>query len=416
MSDSVITVNGLSKRYRIGSRVEARGMLRESLTNAARGLAGRARRLLGGSIGGGLAGEDFWALKDVSFEVKRGEVVGIIGRNGAGKSTLLKILSRITEPTTGRAVLRGRVGSLLEVGTGFHGELSGRDNIYLSGAILGMKKAEIDRKFDEIVAFSGVEKFLDTPIKHYSSGMNVRLGFAVAAHLDPEILLVDEVLAVGDAEFQKKCLGKMSEVAKGGRTVLFVSHNLPMVERLCGHGLLLDHGLLVAFDPISSVLAHYLKGIVPSAAKPVVLPEQGITISKVTLNSKSGIVEPFSHLIIEVELVAERSSRDMALNLMISHPSHSGFLFFTSTRPHSTFPLEIVPGMNRFFCRIENLAICAGTYTLGLGLTIPGRRAIFLEKDFMSFQVAEAFIPGSESLRADPVYGQVYFKNQWTKA
>src|SRR5262249_43592020 len=189
--------------------------------------------------------EEFWALKDVSFEVKRGEVVGIIGRNGAGKSTLLKVLSRVTEPSTGRVTIKGRVASLLEVGTGFHQELTGRENIYLNGAILGMTRAEIRRKFDEIVAFAEVEKFLDTPVKRYSSGMYVRLAFAVAAHLDPEILIVDEVLAVGDAEFQRKCLGKMGEVARGGRTVLFVSHNLPAVTNLCNDLITLAHGNIV---------------------------------------------------------------------------------------------------------------------------------------------------------------------------
>ena len=204
--------------------------------------------------------EDFWALKDIDFEIKRGEVVGIIGRNGAGKSTLLKILSRITEPTTGRITLRGRVASLLEVGTGFHPELTGRENIYLNGAILGMTKAEIRSKFDEIVAFAEIEKFLDTPVKRYSSGMYVRLAFAVAAHLEPEILIVDEVLAVGDAQFQKKCLGKMQDVARGGeRTVLFVSHNMGAVRSLCHTGILLAQGQLVAHGEMEQVIGCYLQ-------------------------------------------------------------------------------------------------------------------------------------------------------------
>ena len=202
--------------------------------------------------------EDFWALKDVSFEVRQGEVIGIIGRNGAGKSTLLKILSRITEPTEGRVTLSGRVASLLEVGTGFHPELTGRENIFLNGAILGMTRAEIAQKFDEIVAFAGTERFLDTPVKRYSSGMYVRLAFAVAAHLEPEILIVDEVLAVGDAEFQQKCLGKMGEVAHSGRTVLFVSHQLAVVENLCQLGLLLDRGRVVKHGPIRDVIAAVL--------------------------------------------------------------------------------------------------------------------------------------------------------------
>ena len=200
----------------------------------------------------------FWALKDVSFEVKRGEVVGIIGRNGAGKSTLLKILSRITEPTEGEVDINGRVGSLLEVGTGFHPELTGRENVYLNGAILGMRRAEIARKFDEIVAFAEVEKFIDTPVKHYSSGMYMRLAFAVAAHLEPEILIVDEVLAVGDAEFQKKSLGKMGEVARGGRTVIFVSHNISAIRQMCGVGLVLQDGRVVRNGPIRLCITDYL--------------------------------------------------------------------------------------------------------------------------------------------------------------
>ena len=205
--------------------------------------------------------DTFWALKDVNFEVERGEVVGIIGRNGAGKSTLLKILSRITYPTEGEITMRGRVGSLLEVGTGFHPELTGRENIYFNGAILGMKKREIDDKFDEIVKFSGVEKFLDTPVKRYSSGMQVRLAFSVAAHLDPEILMVDEVLAVGDAAFQKKCLGKMSEVAEGGRTVLFVSHNMNAVDYLCSKCIFLEEGTIIRYDSdVQSIISDYLFG------------------------------------------------------------------------------------------------------------------------------------------------------------
>lgn len=239
MSDISIRVENVAKRYRLGER-ESYKALRDVLTDAVKA---PMRRLRGGRAGAQAPdANEFWALRDVSFEVPQGEVVGIIGRNGSGKSTLLKILSRITEPTEGRIEMHGRIASLLEVGTGFHHELSGRDNIYLNGAILGMRKAEIDRKFDEIVAFSEVERFLDTPVKRYSSGMYVRLAFAVAAHLDPEILIVDEVLAVGDAAFQKKCLGKMGEVARGGRTVLYVSHNMAAVSQLCNSGIWLKQG------------------------------------------------------------------------------------------------------------------------------------------------------------------------------
>ncbi len=239
----IIRVENLGKRYRIGQRAAPYATLRDSLVQAAVSPINRLRRALNRNGNGSADSErHIWALKDVSFEVKPGEVVGIIGRNGAGKSTLLKILSRVTEPTEGKVDLYGRVGSLLEVGTGFHPELTGRENIYLNGAILGMRRSEIARKFDEIVAFAEVEKFIDTPVKHFSSGMYMRLAFAVAAHLEPEILVVDEVLAVGDAQFQKRCLGKIGDVAKGGRTVVFVSHQLGMIETLCKNAICLVQG------------------------------------------------------------------------------------------------------------------------------------------------------------------------------
>lgn len=248
---SAIVVENLSKRYVIGHQTQA-DTLRDALGGGVRTLWNRLRRQR-------QTREEFYALRDVSFSVEPGEVVGIIGRNGAGKSTLLKILSRITEPTTGRIALNGRVASLLEVGTGFHPELSGRENIFLNGAILGMSRAEIRRKFDEIVAFSEVEKFLDTPVKRYSSGMYVRLAFAVAAHLEPEILIVDEVLAVGDIQFQKKCLGKIRDVAhSGGKTVLFVSHQMGSVRELCSRALLLEKGLLTQNDSSAAIVAAYI--------------------------------------------------------------------------------------------------------------------------------------------------------------
>ena len=255
----IVRVENLSKQYRLGTREAAYGTLRESIVEAVRA---PLKRLRGSN--GKRNSETIWALKGVSFEVDPGEVIGIIGRNGAGKSTLLKVLSRITEPTTGRAELYGRVASLLEVGTGFHPELTGRENMYLNGAILGMKKTEIDRKFDQIVAFAELEKFLDTPVKRYSSGMYMRLAFAVASHLEPEILLVDEVLAVGDASFQKKCLGKMGEVAKEGRTVLFVSHNMTAVRSLCRRALWLDSGGIVETGDTGQVVFDYIqKGALP---------------------------------------------------------------------------------------------------------------------------------------------------------
>ncbi len=259
--DIVIRAEGLGKKYLIGHEAERgryvalRDVIARNARNALRMAADMAR---GRIVVPGDTVEEVWALKDISFEVKRGEVLGIIGRNGAGKSTLLKVLSRITEPSEGRVTIKGRVASLLEVGTGFHPELTGRENIYLNGAILGMTRAEIKRKFDEIVAFAEVEKFLDTPVKRYSSGMYVRLAFAVAAHLEPEILVVDEVLSVGDAEFQKKSLGKMNEVAGHGRTVLFVSHNLPAVTALCSSAMLLKSGGLIFRGASDDVVTKYL--------------------------------------------------------------------------------------------------------------------------------------------------------------
>ena len=258
MSDIAIRAEGLAKQYRIGAMQKTGRNLRESLRDLGAAPVRLARRL---TRRGRVRREQenvLWALNDASFEIHRGEVVGLVGRNGAGKSTLLKILSRITEPTRGYADVHGRIGSLLEVGTGFHGELTGRENIFLSGAILGMRKAEIRRKFDEIVEFAQVEQFLDTPVKHYSSGMYVRLGFAVAAHLEPEILLIDEVLAVGDARFQKKCLNKMEDIAHGGRTVIFVSHNMAAVTRVCQRALFLDAGRIVSDGPAHSVVSAYL--------------------------------------------------------------------------------------------------------------------------------------------------------------
>ncbi|MCC2641118.1 MAG: rfbB [Nitrospira sp.] len=250
MGDVAVRVDSLHKRYRLGSTHAQDGSLAGAL---ARGL-----RKLGGQRGGARSNEAIWALRDVSFEIKQGEVFGIIGTNGSGKSTLLKILSRVTEPTKGRAVIHGRFCGLLEVGTGFHPELTGRDNVYMSGAILGMKRREIARKFDEIVAFAEVEQFIDTPVKHYSSGMYVRLGFSVLAHMDPDILIVDEVLAVGDVRFQKKCMGKMEDVGQNGRTVILVSHDMPAITRMCKRAMLLNKGEVVQEGAAHEVVGQYL--------------------------------------------------------------------------------------------------------------------------------------------------------------
>src|SRR4051812_30875609 len=253
MGTPAIRVENLGKKYNLAHAAGGRAgyrTLRESLSGGVATLANRLRNRSRATT------EEFWALKDVSFEVQPGEVLGVIGRNGAGKSTLLKILSRITKPTTGRAVIHGRVGSLLEVGTGFHPELTGRENVYLNGSILGMTRAEIRRKFDDIVLFAEVERFLDTPVKRYSSGMYVRLAFSVAVHLEPEILIVDEVLAVGDATYQRRCIDRMAAPAAGGRTILFVSHNMDLIPRLCHRALLLDGGQVVRHGPADDVMRH----------------------------------------------------------------------------------------------------------------------------------------------------------------
>lgn len=272
MNDSIIRVENLGKKYTLGFKKESSQYttLRDIVSDRVKGLTNLTNRTKQSNE------EDsaFWALKDVSFEIKQGDRVGVVGRNGAGKSTLLKVLSRITEPTNGRVRIKGRVASLLEVGTGFHPELTGRENIYLNGAILGMSKVEIHRKFDEIVAFAEVEKFLDTPVKRYSSGMYVRLAFSVAAHLEPEILIVDEVLAVGDVKFQKKCLGKMEEVGREGRTVIFVSHNTAAIRTLCTTGILLRKGELVLQDSIGTVVDEYMsEGLARTAEAKVIFSQ-----------------------------------------------------------------------------------------------------------------------------------------------
>lgn len=268
MSDSIIRVEGIGKEYRIGGQPQGYQTLRDKM---AAGL-GRLLRPSRQPAPASSARERFWALRDISFEIGQGEVVGIIGRNGAGKSTLLKVLSRITEPTAGRVVLYGRIGSLLEVGTGFHPELTGRENIYMNGAILGMSRVEINRAFDEIVAFAEIERFVDTPVKHYSSGMYMRLAFSVAAHLEPEILLVDEVLAVGDATFQRKCLGKMKAVSRQGRTVLFVSHNMTAVKSLCSRAIWLQSGRVLRDGSVHPVTSEYLNSGVEHASE-IVWPD-----------------------------------------------------------------------------------------------------------------------------------------------
>jgi lipopolysaccharide transport system ATP-binding protein len=376
MSNSVIKVEHLSKQYRIGAR-EGYKTFRETLVDAAKaplqGLSKVFNRR--SAVGGRSSGDDtIWALKDVSFEVKQGEVIGVIGRNGAGKSTLLKILSRITEPTEGRVELRGRVGSLLEVGTGFHPELTGHENIYLYGAILGMDRWEITRKFDEIVAFAELEKFIDTPVKKYSSGMYMRLAFSVAAHLEPEILLVDEVLAVGDAAFQKKCLGKMGDVATGGRTVLFVSHNMTAVGSLCGRTLLLSEGKKLEDGNSKSVIHRYIESNYDSSLRESVerRSDRGgdgsIKVVEIRLGTPSNPICGFwvtgedAIADLTYQCSADRIYPNVEVALGIYRTDQSPLLYL-GTKVIRREP-ESVRGRGVFRCQINRLPLEPGKYAL----------------------------------------------------
>lgn len=370
MSEVSIRVENISKMYLIYHSQPRQDTLRDLLVELVKKPFNRKREQKDG--------DQLWALKDISFEVKQGEVLGIIGRNGAGKSTLLKILSRITEPTKGRAIINGRVGSLLEVGTGFHPELTGRENLYLNGSLLGMRRAEIDRKFDEIVAFAEIEKFLDTPVKRYSSGMYVRLAFAVAAHLEPEILLVDEVLAVGDFEFQKKCLGKMGEVANIGRTVLFVSHNMNAIQRLCSKSLMLDQGKIVSFGKTEDVVSNYYSKV--TAIAPVdqwidltIFPREGTGKAKFTrLFMSSGSLKhankpfPGGSLEIALDILSEDTYYVSALAMSLWDDLGTNLINMDTLSCGQIIKLE--PGSNLVSFRIDSLNLNAGVYTLALWL------------------------------------------------
>jgi len=363
MSDTIITVENLSKRYVIGHQRNSgdglRHRLEKAFRNPARWLLDRKRQIKA-------THEEFWALKDVSFEVKQGDVLAIIGRNGAGKSTLLKILSRITEPTKGRIHIKGRVASLLEVGTGFHQELTGRENIFLNGAILGMSKAEIKKKFDEIVAFSEIERFLDTPVKRYSSGMYVRLAFAVAAHLEPEILIVDEVLAVGDAQFQKKCLGKMGQVAKGGRTVLFVSHNMAAVQALCTRATYLKSGALEATGNVGPMVTQYLQESGSLVRQSFSAPLQmGEALKLMALEFAPRTIDNNEPLGFSLKLRAERATKISELSLLI-YSMQQIRIAIVDLRGLG-MPVSLEPGKEwHVQGEIKSLPLVEGNYSVGL--------------------------------------------------
>jgi lipopolysaccharide transport system ATP-binding protein len=382
MSKPAIVVENLSKRYLIGHRLSAGGRykyttLRDVLGREVTSFARKASDLMRGrQIVQGDEFEEFWALRNVSFEVKRGEVIGIVGRNGAGKSTLLKILSRITEPTEGRVVLRGRVASLLEVGTGFHPELTGRENVFLNGAVLGMAQEEIRKKFDEIVAFAEVDKFIDTPVKHYSSGMYVRLAFAVAAHLEPEILVVDEVLAVGDADFQKKCLGKMNEVSRTqGRTVLFVSHNMEAVLRLCTRGIVFESGMIRSIGDVQSVVPDYLNSQ-PLSPRSVDLSEKPrlhqyigrarlANVSSPDLQSSWSI--PFGSQV-SLDVSMEVHSSIAEAEVVIGLYSIRGFEVASWSNKCSGVNLAMHVGMNVVRIEFQQLRLLPGQYVFGIAV------------------------------------------------
>ena len=421
----IIKVEKLSKRFRVGRRREPYCTVRESLTTALTAPVRGIGALLNGNrrANGRNAHEWVWALRDVSFEVMPGEVLGVIGRNGAGKSTLLKLMSRITEPTGGRIELYGRVGSLLEVGTGFHPELTGRENTFLMGAILGMRRAEITRKFDDIVAFAEVEKFIDTPVKHYSSGMYVRLAFAVAAHLEPEILLVDEVLAVGDAAFQKKCLGKMGDVAKEGRTVLLVSHNMATIQSLCNSCLLIKNGGLEAKGDPSQMVAFYTEAeLRPGPAIQSLVAHPGrrsnsMPLMKVvSLFSESqeptGVMRMGSPLSVQVSFSAPQPIRPI---LGVTVKTGQGApIFGVSNR--WTYQVADAPPITEgtIACNFEGVALNPGTYLLDLyfGEFADLTRDLDVITDAISFEVYPADLYGTG--RLPPQYtGPVFCNATW---
>lgn len=388
----MITVENVGKRYRIGESQAAYSTLRESLVHAISSPFKRFRKNNDPS-------QFVWAVEDVSFEVAAGEVVGLIGRNGAGKSTLLKMLSRITEPTRGRILLYGRVGSLLEVGTGFHAELTGRENIYLNGAILGMARNEIVRKFDEIVDFAEVEKFIDTPVKHYSSGMYLRLAFAVAAHLEPEILLVDEVLAVGDARFQRKCLDKMQDVGKQGHTVLFVSHNMPAITRLCPRTILLDQGRVLSDGPSHQVASDYLSGGLGTTAKREwsdlsKAPGNDIVrLQAVRVRTEDGAVADVMDIskpvAIEMEFQVLQSGYVLIPNYHFFN-EHGVYVFVAGDNDPAWLDRPRPKGLFISTAWIPGNLLAEGTVTVGAAVTtLDPEQVHFFEREAVAFQVVD---------------------------
>ncbi len=397
MTEPAIRVRELGKRYRLGASANAYRTLRDSLA----GVFSRKPKKPSSDI--------IWALREVSFDLQPGQVLGVIGRNGAGKTTLLKILSRVTDPTEGYAEIRGRVGALLEVGTGFHPELTGRENIYLNGAILGMRRGEIDRRLEEIVGFAGVEQFVDTPIKRYSTGMNLRLAFAVAAHLEPEILVVDEVLAVGDAEFQRKCIGKMSEVAQGGRTVLFVSHDMSAILRLTEEAILLEQGRIEMRGVSQEVVDAYMaSGLSRSAERNWQADEPTVRAARpfqpIRLRLLDGAGRPTEQIVstepntfeFEYQLDEELTGLRVGLYLFTSR-GEPVFTSFDTDRPEDYERLSVRPaGRYRSRCRIPADLLNQGRYVLGVNASAFRIRSYFTEEHALTFTVDATGAPGSQ--------------------
>ncbi|HET6972502.1 MAG TPA: ABC transporter ATP-binding protein [Pyrinomonadaceae bacterium] len=411
MSNVTIRCEGLSKRYRIGASQERYKALRDVITDAA---TAPFRRIRGASRNGhasanGQAAIDnsyIWALDDISFEINTGDLVGIVGRNGAGKSTLLRILSRITKPTRGRAEVHGRVGSLLEVGTGFHPELTGRENVFLNGAILGMRKLEISRKFDEIVAFAEVEKFIDTPVKRYSTGMYMRLAFGVAAHMETEILIVDEVLAVGDAQFQKKCFQRMSEIGRHGRTILFVSHNMSALRNICKQALVIDHGKLLAQGEINHTIDHYLAQVSDDSQDARVETPSFIVTSVEIRSETSPVIKTFDPVCISVSFISKTDIADPALFVSILTMDSRRLASLDFRDFANAAPLQSGEGCELGFT-IESLPLLPGSYQLEIYLK-NSRDLVELVPRAYQFEIAETQVYGGRKL--DNWFGRVGLK------
>lgn len=424
MSETVIRVENLGKKYVLSHQQEVRSYkaLRDVIADGAKSL-GRKLWKPDGTKVDDPTHEEFWALKDVSFEIKQGDRVGIIGRNGAGKSTLLKVLSRITEPTQGSIKIKGRVASLLEVGTGFHPELTGRENIFLNGAILGMGKEEIKRKFDEIVAFAEVEKFLDTPVKRYSSGMYVRLAFAVAAHLEPEILIVDEVLAVGDVQFQKKCLGKMEEVGKEGRTVIFVSHNMSAVESLCDRGILLQSGgLSLDGDPQEAIKTYLENAYTLSKEVPIKQRKDRSGSGKLrvtgfrTLDNEGNEVfslQSGKDYIFEVGYVNNIGKRlnDIVVSLDIMDDKNNRVLLFRTNFTNNNLTIDAHVGY--IICNVKNLPLANGLYLLSIFISHADAETLDYITDAAPITVDGGDFFGTGS-HGSPGHCKILVKTQWS--